>query len=200
VKIVLAVVNNNRVVTQLNDVYLRPGNNQIDFPQSSIQFSDAEQSCFTIQTDIDRRWVPIKMATAFCHDSSRHDRSQRIALSVERLRMTPDPASPGQAVNFAVRIKNRGREIRGNIRIQDSDQIVVQTDRVRIPRGVSNYNLPGRRYTFQRMDTCFTVTVDVDRSSHQIDATEEYCANPVAWTLKSRKRDNREDRHVNRGN
>lgn len=200
VKIALAVVDNDSVVTQLNDVHLRPGNNRIDFPATNIQFDGREQRCFTIRTAIDRRWVPITMATAFCPESSRSDRHRRVKLSVERLRMTPDPAVPGQEVSFEVRLKNHGRQIRGNIRIQDSDQVVVQTGTIRIPRGVSNFKLPGSQYTFQRMDTCFTVMVDVDRTPRQIDATEEYCANPTAWTLKSRKRDHRGDRDSHRGN
>ncbi len=197
VKLVLAVVDRDRIVTQLNDVYLRPGNNQIDFPVTSIQFSRGEERCFTIQTNIDRRWVAITMATAFCPESSRRDR--KVELSVEGLRMTPDPVSPGQEVSFVVRIKNDGRNIKGSIRIQDSDQVVVQTDEVRIPRGVSDFNLPSSRYAFQRMDTCFTVTVDVERTRHQIDATEEYCANPTAWTLKSRTRGHGGDRGTPRG-
>lgn len=198
VKLVIAILDGDRVVTQLKDAYLRPGNNQIDFPETNIQFSRGEQRCFTIQANIDHRWVPITMTTAFCHENSR--RGHGVDLTVEGLRMTPDPASPGQEVSFVVRIRNDGRHIRGNIRIQDSDQVVVQTDTVRIPRGVTNFNLPSSRYTFQRMDTCFTVSVDVDRTPYQIDASEEYCANPTAWTLKSRKRDHRGNRDSRKEN
>lgn len=114
--------------------------------------------------------------------------------------MTPDPASPGQEVSFEVKIRNEGRHIRGNIRIQDSDQVVVQTNTVKIPRGVTKFDLPRTRYSFQRMDTCFTVIVDVDKTRHKIDAAEEYCANPMAWTLESRKRDHKGDRDSHRGN
>ncbi len=198
VKLVLAVLDRDRVVSQLNDVYLRPGSNQIDFPDANIQFSPGEQRCFTIQTNIDHKWVPITMATAFCHENSRRGRG--VNLSVEGLRMTPDPASPGQEVSFVVRLKNDGRHIRGNIRIQDSDQVVVQTDTVSIPRGVTNFNLPSSRYTFKRMDTCFTVSVDVDRTPYPVDASEEYCVKPAAWTLKSRKRDQRGNRDSRRKN
>jgi hypothetical protein len=198
VRVVLAVVEKDRVVTQVSDASLGPGNNQIDFPETSIQFSRGEQRCFTIQTNIDHRWVPITMATEFCPERSRRDRG--VELSVEGLRMTPDPVSPGQEVSFVVRLRNDGRqEIRGKIRIQDSDQVVVQTDTVRIPRGVTNFNLPSSRYTFERMDTCFTVSVDVDRTHHQIDASEEYCANPTAWTLQSRRRGQRGNRDSPRG-
>ncbi len=197
VRIGLAVVDQDRVITQLNDVYLRPGNNQVDFPQANIHLSRAEQRCFTIQTNVDHMWVPLTMASAFCTEGSNRD--WRVDLSVEGLRMDPDPASPGEEVRFEVRIKNDGRQLRGNIRIQDSDQVVVQTDTIKIPRGVTKFDLPRTRYSFQRMDSCFRVIVDVDRTRHEIDASEEYCANPTAWTLKSRKRDHRGDRDSNRG-
>ena len=189
VRVDLAVVDKDRVVTQVSNASLGPGNNQIDFPETSMQFSRGEQRCFTLQTNIDHRWVPITMAAKFCSERPRRDRG--VELSVEGLRMDPDPVSPGQEVGFVVRLKNDGRHIRGNIRIQDSDQVIAQTDTLRIPRGVTNFKLPSSRYTFQRMDTCFTVSVDVDRTHHQVDATEEYCANPTAWTLKSRKRGKR---------
>jgi hypothetical protein len=197
VRVVLAVVEKNSVVTQVNDAYLRPGNNQIDFPETRMKFSRGEQRCFTVQTNIDHRWVPIAMAAEFCPERSRRGRG--VELSVEGLRMSPDPVSPGERVSFVVRLRNNGRHIRGNISIQDSDQVVVQTDTVDIPRGVTNFNLPISQYTFQRMDTCFTVTVDADRTHYQIDATEEYCANPTAWTLKSRKRGHRGDGDSPRG-
>lgn len=198
VKIALAVVDNDMVISQLNEVYLRSGNTQVDFPQANIQFPRGEQRCFTIQTNVDRKWVPITMASAFCVEGSRRDRGAE--LSVEGLRMTPDPASPGQEVSFEVRIRNDGKQIKGNIRIQDSDQVVAQTDTVNIPHGVMTFDLPRTRYSIQRMDTCFTVIVDVDRTRLQIDAAEDYCANPTAWTLKSRKRDYKEDRDLYRGN
>jgi len=197
VRVDLAVVDKDRVVTQVSDVSLGPGNNQIDFPATSMQFSRGEQRCFTIQTNIDRRWVPITMAAQFCPERSRRDRE--VKLSVEGLRMTPDPVLPGQEVSFEVRLRNDGRHVRGNIRIQDSDQVVVQTDTVRIPRGLTKFDLPSSRYTFQRMDTCFTVSVDVNRTRHQVDAAEEYCANPTAWTLKSRRRGERGHRDSPRG-
>lgn len=198
VKISLAVVDNDMVISQLNEVYLRPGNTQVDFPPASIQFPRGEQRCFNIQTNVDRKWVPINMASAFCAEGSRRDR--RAELSVEGLRMTPDPASFGQDVSFEVRIRNDGKPIKGNIRIQDSDQVVVQTDTVNIPHGVTKFDLPRTRYSIQRMDTCFTVIVEVDRTRLQINAAEEYCANPTAWTLKSRKSDYKGDRDLYRGN
>lgn len=197
-RIGLAVLDNDRVVTQLNDVHLRPGNNQVDFPQTSIESPRGGQRCFTIQTDVDRRWVPLTMVSAFCIEGSRHD--WRVALSVEGLQMKPDTASPGEEVRFSVKIKNDGKQLKGNIRIQDNDQVVVQTDTIKIPRGVSKFDLPRTRYNFQRMDTCFTVIVDVDQTRHRIDAFEEYCASPTAWTLKTRKKDRKGDSESHRGN
>ncbi len=198
VRVVLAIVDRDRVVSQVNDAYLRPGDNRIDFPETSYQFSGREQRCLTVETNIDRRWVPVAMTSEFCPRKSpagwsTDDRAIG-RLYVEDLVMSPDPASAGQEVRFTVRLRNDGRPIRGNIRIQDRDQIVVQTDVVNIPRGLTDFQMPRNQYAFQRMDTCFTVSVDVDRTPYQADASKEYCANPTAWTLKSRMRDHRDDR------
>jgi hypothetical protein len=198
VRIVLAVMDRDRVVSQVSDAYLQSGNNQINFPEMSYQFSGREQRCLTIEANIDRKWVPITMAAEFCPRNSpagwsTSDRGVG-QLEVEELLMSPDPVTPGQEVRFMVRLRNDGRPVRGNIRIQDRDQVVVQTDSVNIPRGLTDYQLPRSQYTFQRMDTCFTVSVDVDRTPYPVDASKEYCANPTAWTLKSRMRDRREER------
>jgi hypothetical protein len=198
VRVVLAVMDRDRVVSQINDAYLRSGDTQINFPEMSYQFSGREERCLTIETNIDRRWVPIAMASEFCPKRSSAgwsaiDRGVG-QIQVEELLMSPDPVTPGQEVRFMVRLRNDGRPIRGNIRIQDRDQVVVQTDSVNIPRGTTEFQLPRSQYTFQRMDTCFTVTVDIDRTPYPVDAAKEYCANPTAWTLKSRMRDHREER------
>jgi hypothetical protein len=198
VRLVLAVMDRDRVVSQINNVYLASGANQIDFPETNYQFSGREERCFTIETNIDRRWLPIAMAEEFCPRRSpagwsTHDRGVG-QLYVEELLMSPDPVTPGQEIRFMVRLRNDGRPVRGNIRIQDRDQIVVRTDSVNIPRGLTDFQLPRSQYTFQRMDTCFTVSVDIDRTPYPVDASKEYCANPTAWTLKSRMRVNRGDR------
>ena len=202
VRVVLAVMDRDRVVSQVDDASLRPGNNQIDFPETSYQFSGRKQRCFTIETNIDHRWVPITMAAEFCpkRSTAGWSTSDRGVgqLYVEELLMSPDPVSPGQEVRFIVRLRNDGRPIRGNIRLQDRDQVVVQTDSVNIPGGLTDFQLPRSRYTFQRIDTCFTVSVDVDRTPYPIDASREYCVNPTAWTLKSRTRDHRGDRDPQR--
>jgi hypothetical protein len=200
VRLVLAVMDRDRVVSQINDAYLRSGDTQINFPEMNYQFFGREERCLTIETNIDRRWVPIAMAAEFCPKRSSAgwsaiDRGVG-QVQVEELLMSPDPVSPGQEVRFMVRLRNDGRPIRGNIRIQDRDQVIVQTDAVNIPRGTTDFQLPRSQYTFQRMDTCFTVSVDIDRTPYPVDASKEYCANPTAWTLKSRVRDHRDDRDL----
>ena len=199
VRVMLAVMDRDRVVSQVSNAYLQSGSTQINFPETTYQFSGREQRCFTIETNIDGRWVPITMAAEFCPQRSNagwstSDRGGAGQLQVEELLMSPDPITRGQEVRFMVRIMNDGRPIRGNIRIQDRDQVVVQTDSVNIPRGTTEFQLPRSQYTFQRMDTCFTVSVDIERTPYPVDASKEYCANPTAWTLKSRMRDRRDDR------
>lgn len=200
VRVMLAVMDRDRVVSQVSNAYLQSGSTQINFPEMSYQFSGREQQrCFTIETNIDGRWVPITMAAEFCPKRSNagwstSDRGGAGQLQVEELLMSPDPITRGQEVRFMVRIKNDGRPIRGNIRIQDRDQVVVQTDTVNIPRGLTDFQLPRSQYTFQRMDTCFTVSVDIERTPYPVDASKEYCANPTAWTLKSRMRDRSNER------
>ena len=194
VRVVLAVMDGNRVVSQVRDASLQPGDNQINFPETNYRFSGREPRCFTIQTNIDRRWVPIAMTEEFCAKRSNAGWSMSDRgvvdgrLQVEELLMSPDPITRGQEVRFTVKLRNDGRPIRGNIRIQDRDQVVVQTDSVNIPRGLTSFQIPRSQYTFQRMDTCFTVSVDVDRTPYPVDASKEYCANPTAWTMKSRMR------------
>jgi hypothetical protein len=192
---VLAVVDGDRVVSQVNDAYLQPGNNQINFPETNYQFSGREQRCFTIEANIDRKWVPIAMISEFCPKTSSGGWSmgdKRVGqLHVEELLMSPDPITPGQEVRFMVRLRNDGKSLKGNIRIQDSDQLVAQTDTVTIPRGLTDFQLPRSRYTFQGTDTCFTVFVDVDRTAYPVSASQEYCVTPTAWTMKSRMREHR---------
>ena len=196
-RITLAIMDRGRVVSEVSDATLRPGENRIDFAETTYRFS-SQDNCFTIEANIDRRWVAIEKASEFCAKRtgagwSMSDRGVG-QLNVEDLVMYPDPVSPRQEIRFTVKLRNDGRPIRGYIRIQDRDQVVVQTDGINIPRGLSEFQLPHSQYTFQRMDTCFTVSVDVDRTPYPVDASREYCANPVSWTLKARIRDHRGDR------
>jgi len=189
VRLDLAVVEGDRVIVQAYDVYLRPGKNRVEFPQVNFQQSRRGQDCFTIQTLIDRRWVPLNMPRQFCLESHR---DQWIDLSVKALRMKPDPVKVGEKVSFSVTISNDGRRpVRGVIRIEDNDQVVAQTAPVEIPPGDKSFKVSGGQYRFQRLDNCFTVSVDVNRTAHRIDASEEFCAEPRSWTLKTRKKDRR---------
>lgn len=193
----LAVVERDRVISE-TEVYLNAGDNEVSFPDASYQPSGRDQRCFSVEVNVDRRWTALQKTNDFCIQRtfsgwSMNDRGVGM-LSVEDLKMSPDPASAGQEVRFTVTIRNEGRPMRGNIRLQDRDQIIVQTDNVNIPRGSTEFQLPRSRYAFQRLDTCFTVSVDIDRTPQQIDASREYCANPTSWTLQPRARDYRDNR------
>jgi hypothetical protein len=98
--------------------------------------------------------------------------------------MNPDPATPGQAVQFRLRLRNDGRPIRGDIQLQDKDQVVVQVNNMTIPRGTSDIQFPYTRYSFQRFDHCFTVLVDFERTPYPVDKVKEFCAKPIGWTLR----------------
>ena len=105
-------------------------------------------------------------------------------LYVEELGMIPDPATPGQDVRFRAKVRNDGRSIRGTIRIQDKDQVVAQVENAIIPRGLTEFQFPYARYSFQRSDHCFTVLVDFERTPYPVDASKEFCAKPMGWTLR----------------
>ena len=105
-------------------------------------------------------------------------------LYVKDLDMDPASATPGQDIRFKVRLRNDGRAIRENVRIQDKDQVVVHVENVSIPRGYSDFQFPYSRYSFQRFDHCFTVLVDFERTPYPVDAAREFCAKPVGWTLR----------------
>jgi len=83
-----------------------------------------------------------------------------------------------------MRLRNEGRSIRGTIRIQDKDQVVAQAENMAIPRGVSDVQFPYTRYSFQRSDHCFTVSVDFERTPYPLDAAKEFCGKPMGWTLR----------------
>ena len=187
-RVTLAVTDRDQIISQAKDTILRPGDNQIDFPETTYRFSGSDH-CFAIEVQSERTRTSLSGATDFC--AKRTNAGWTLSnkgggqLYVEDLEMYPDPVSPGQEIKFTVRLKNDGRPIRGHIRIQDRDQIVAQIENAAIPRGLIEFQFPRSQYTFQRMDTCFTVTVDVERTHYPVDASrKEYCANPVAWSLK----------------
>jgi hypothetical protein len=142
----------------------------------------------TVEVDIGQTKQRIDMAKEFCAQRTRGGWTLRdkgtVPLYVEDLSMNPDPATPGQDVRFRVKLRNDGRPIRGTIRIQDKDQVVVQVENISIPRGYSDFQFPFTRYSFQRFDQCFTVLVDFERTPYPVDAAREFCAKPMGWTLR----------------
>lgn len=190
-RVTLAVTDRDQIISQAKDIVLGPGDNQIDFPETNYRFSGSDR-CFYIEVQSERVRTPISGAMDFCAKRTYEGwtmSDRKVGnLHVEDLEMFPDPVSPGQEVRFTVRLKNEGRPVRGQIRIQDRDQLVAQIEHIAIPRGLAEFQFPRSPYTFQRMDTCFTVTVDPERNPYPDDALrKEYCATPVTWSLKPKK-------------
>lgn len=187
-RVTLAIKDKDEIISK-GDVSLRPGDNQVNFPESSYRFSRSDH-CFTVEADIERTRRAIDVAKEFCARRTHSgwtlsDEKIGPSLYVEELEMNPDPATPGQEIRFKVRLRNDGRQpIRCDIRIQNRDQVVAQVENISIPRGSSEFQFSQSRYTFQRLDTCFTVLVDVERTPYPVDASREFCAKPMGWTLR----------------
>lgn len=190
----LLVRDRDQIISEVRDVVLRPGDNQIEFPPAPYRFSRSDQ-CFMVEADIARRREPIDALGEFCarrtYSGWTLSDRETMALSVDDLEMYPDPVMPGQDIRFTVKLRNDGRPIRGDIRIQDGDQTVARIDNVAIPRGLTEYQFPRGQYSFQRFDTCFTVIVDVDRTPYPVDAKRQFCAKPTGWSLEPDMRDRR---------
>jgi len=186
-RISLSIKDHDEIVTSVEDILIRPGENRIIFPRTGYRFSRREH-CFRVEVDIERTRRPIDLAKEFCARKSLYGwtlKEIRVGpLFVEDLDMFPDPVQPGQEVRFRVRLRNEGIPLRGNLVIQDRDQVVVALNHIHIPRGHSEFHFPYTRYSFQRFDHCFTVIVDVERTPHRADAVKEFCAQPAGWTLK----------------
>ncbi len=186
-RISLTIKDRDEIVSQVWDVHIYPRENRIDFPETNYRFSRSDY-CFTVEADIDHARHRIDLAKEFC--ARRTPGGWTLSdsgiglLWVVDLEMYPDPATPGQDVRFRMRLRNDGRPIRGNIRIQDKDQVVVQGGSIAIPPGLSDVQFPPTRYPFQRFDHCFTVLVDVDRTPYPVDTAREFCAKPMGWTLR----------------
>jgi len=186
-RVTLAIKDKDEIISELRDTPLKPGDNQVNFPESSYRFSRSDH-CFTVEADIERTRSPIDTSREFCAKKTNlgwtlSDKGIG-PLYVEELEMNPDPATPGQEIRFRIRLRNDGRPIRGHVRIQDRDQLVAQVENVSIPRGYTEFQFPYSRYIFQRFDTCFTVLVDFERTPYPIDASREFCAKPMGWTLR----------------
>ena len=186
-KVSLFVKDRDEVVTEVHDVVLQPGENRVTFPQTRYRFSRNEH-CFIMEVDIARSRKPIDVAKEFCAKRTPFGWTLgqvRIGpFFVEDLSMFPDPVKPGQEIRFKVRFRNDGIPLKGNIRIQDRDQIVAQLNDVLLPRGYSELQFANVGYRFQRHDHCLTVMVDFEKTPYPVDAAREFCAKPLGWTLK----------------
>jgi hypothetical protein len=186
-RVTLAIKDKDELISEGRDIPLGPGENQVNFPESSYRFSRSDH-CFTVEADIERTRSRIDASREFCAKRTNlgWTLSDQVIgpLHVEALEMFPDPASPGQEIRFKIRLRNDGRAIRGDVRIQDRDQPVAQVENVSIPRGSSEFQFPQSRYSLQRNDTCFTVLVDFERTPSPVDSSREFCARPMGWTLR----------------
>jgi hypothetical protein len=100
--------------------------------------------------------------------------------------MFPDPTISGRELKFSVILRNEGRPVQGNIRIENNNQTVTRIEYAAIPRGVTEFQFPRSQYAFQPANTCLTVFVDIDRMPNQANALgKEYCLKSTGWSLKS---------------
>jgi len=186
-KVNLSIRDRDEVVAAVYDVVLRPGDNRVAFPQTNYRL-ERNEYCFTVEVDIERSKTPVDLAKEFCARRTSQGwtmASHRVGpLFVEDLDMHPDPVQPSQEIRFRARIRNDGSPIRANIRIQDRDQVVTQLNDAFVRRGQSEFFFPNTRYQFQRLDHCFTVIVDVERTPYRVDAAREFCAKPYGWSLR----------------
>lgn len=187
-RVTLAVRDKNQIISEVRNAVLRPGDNKIDFPETTYRLSRSGR-CFTIEAEVEYTRTPIAAVREFC--AKRTQAGWTLgdkgigSLYVEDLAMYPDPASPGQDIRFKVKLRNDGRPIRGHIQIKDRDQVVAELENAVVLQGVKEYQFPPGKYTFQRSDTCFTVSVDFEQTPLPVDTSgKQYCARPVGWTLK----------------
>ena len=190
----LVIRDNDQIVAEASDVRVRPGSNVIEFPWTGYRFNRNDH-CFVVALDVEGNWRTFDQAKSFC--AYRTERGWSLSqgppapvrppvvspppppvgpLFVEELYMSPDPVQQKQDIQFSVRLRNDGRHIRGDIRIQDKDEIVVRLENAAIPKGVSRFQFPYTGYEFHRSDHCFTVIVDVDRTPYRVDSARKFCA------------------------
>ncbi len=195
-KVTIVIKDRDQIISEVTNAILKPGDNQVAFLETSYRFSGPDH-CFTVEADIERTRKIIDAERQFCakRTSSGWTLSDKGIgpLHVEDLEIEPDPAISGQEIRFRVKLRNDGGPIRGNIQIQDRDQIVVaKIENTNISHGSTEYQFPRTRYAFQRLDTCFTVSVDYERTIYQADAPmNKYCASPTGWTLRPGIREQR---------
>jgi len=177
----------DEIISQAYDVFLRPGENRIVFPQTNYRFSRSEY-CFTVEVDIERTRRQIDMAKEFCVRRTSQGWTMATArvgpFFIEDLDAIPDPVIPGQSVRFRARLRNDGAPVRANLWIKDRDQVVGQLNDVFLPSGAFDFYFPFAQYQFERFDHCFTVGVDVERTPRRVDAARQFCAKPKTWTIR----------------
>ena len=93
-------------------------------------------------------------------------------------------STQGRRFDLEFELRNEGHSLKGDIRINDRDQMVVELRDTFLPSGYSEYYFPYTRYFFQRSDHCFTVFVEYERFPHKANSTREFCARPLGWTLR----------------
>ena len=112
-RVTLAIKDKDEIISEVRDALLRPGDNQVSFPESSYRFSRSDH-CFTVEADIERTRSPIDTSREFC--AKRTNLGWTLSdkeigpLYVEDLEMNPDPAAPGQEIRFRIRLRNDGRD------------------------------------------------------------------------------------------
>jgi len=182
----LFIQDRDEVVTQVEEAWLRPGENRVVFPPTPYRFFRNEY-CFTVGVDIEKTRRTIDVAKEFCALRTQQGwtmMSPRVGpLFVEDLDFSPDPAVAGREFQFKAQLRNDGRPLRADVRIMDGDQVVSRLNDVFLQRGVSSLAFPPTRYPFQRVEHCFMVVVDVERTPYRVDAKRPFCAKIKGWTL-----------------
>jgi hypothetical protein len=186
----LFIRDRDEIVAAANNILLRPGQNQIEFPHMGYRFRHQEH-CFLVEVDIERTRSPIDVARKFCARRTQVGwtlAEVRIGpFFVKNLDMHPVPVFPREEVRFKVNLDNGGSPVRANLWIQDRNEVVTRLEGVTIRPGPGEYQFPPMRYAFQRNDHCFVVFLDVERTSYKVDAQRGFCAKPLGkgrgWTL-----------------
>ena len=186
----LFIRDRDEVVAAANDILLRPGQNQIEFPHTGYRFRHQEH-CFLVEVDIERTRSPIDAARKFCarrtHGGWTLAEVRIGPFFVEALDMQPDPAFPREEVRFRVKLRNGGAPVRANLWIQDRNEVVTRLQGIMLQPGPGEYLFPRSRYAFQRADHCFVVFLDVERTPQRLDAQRGFCAKHLGrggWTLR----------------
>jgi hypothetical protein len=183
----IVIKDQDEVVAEVRGVFLQPGNNRVDVPESGYKFSRREH-CFTVEVDIAGTRRPVDFAKEFCVKRGYGGWTlSEITIGpflVDNLEMYPDPAKPRQGVGFTLRLRNSGTQVRANIRIQDRDETIASMDNLWLEPGTSDYRFPDTGYVLRRFDHCFTVVIEVEGKPYPVETMRELCAKPLGWTLK----------------